>query len=155
MHMSNLCVAGVALCAGIALTCFLRGGDRSEVIYPEATQQSAAGAASADAAALVNACRADFARFSKRRQKLRALGASTGDARTNHPLTADLNASADEVTAKMNAVDAAFNQIAAGNHAVAAQRAVDEAVANFHEAHEFFNGVAARWEALPQALAPK
>ena len=104
---------------------------------------------------MVDACRADFARFSRRRQQLQLATATAASPRANHPLTADLTASADVVSARMNAVDQAFNHMAAGDHSGAAQQALDEAVANFHEAHEFFSGVAARWEALPQAIQPK
>jgi len=53
----------------------------------------------------------------------------------------------------MNAVDRAFDHAAAGDRSVAAQQALDEAVANLQEAHERFSGVAARWEALPRGRA--
>jgi hypothetical protein len=156
MQLSHFWVAAIAVAAGLFLSGLLRGGHKTETVYPEASQQGLVARVGSDLDGARAECRAEFARF-ERDHELRTRDAASAVISTPaaRQLQAELRAAADSVIARMHEVERYLDTVVVGDHGDAARARFHEAAAKFHDAREFYDGLAQRWDSLSRALQPK
>ena len=156
MHVSHFWVAAVALCAGLFLSCLLTSSDRSETVYPEASQQGVVTLAAGGLNAVAAQCRAEFAGFeAEHARRTRAAASTAVSTPRSRQLHGELRGAADGVTARMHELERQLQAVAAGGPSEASLAGLHAAADKFHDARVFYDGLAERWDSLSGALAPK